>query len=168
VRGARVCERRPELSIWADDERARPVEHREATGKPSLSLPQQPKQRLPVLARERRADAGHLEQAILVARPGRGETEERLYMLDAWREGKLYSERERAALLWAEAVTKVQEGVPDDVFAEVSKQFDEIGMSNLTYLVAAINAWNRMAVSGRATPGRYQSKLTPADNAPTP
>jgi len=97
-----------------------------------------------------------------------GETEERLYMLDAWRESKLYSERERAALLWAEAVTKVQEGVPDDVFAEVSKQFDEIGMSNLTYLVAAINAWNRMAVSGRATPGRYQSKLTPADNAPTP
>ena len=87
-------------------------------------------------------------------------------MLDAWRESKLYSDRERAALLWAEAVTNVQEGVPDEVFAEVSTQFDEIGMSNLTYLVAAINAWNPMAVSGRAVPGRYQSKLTPADTVP--
>ena len=81
----------------------------------------------------------------------RGETEERLYLLDAWHESPLYSERERAALAWTEAVTLVSEAhVPDAVFDQARQQFSETELVNLTLCVAAINAWNRMAISFRS------------------
>lgn len=90
-----------------------------------------------------------------------GESEERLYMLDAWDESPLYSERERAALTWAEACTNLQDGhVSDAVYEEVSAHFDEKGISELTFVIAAINAWNRLAIPGRAVPGRYKSSLS--------
>ena len=83
-------------------------------------------------------------------------------MLAAWHESALYSDRERAALTWGEAVTNLQNGhVSDEVYAEVSKHFDEVGMSNLTLVCAAINVWNRLAISGRAAPGKYKSQLKP-------
>lgn len=82
-----------------------------------------------------------------------GESEQRLYMLDAWREAPCYSERERAALAWTEAVTLVsQTHVPDEVYEEVRKQFSEEETVNLTMLVATINAWNRIAISFRSIP----------------
>ncbi len=81
----------------------------------------------------------------------RGETEERLYLLDAWRESPLYSDRERAALAWTEAVTLVsQTHVPDPVYEEVLKSFSEDEIVKLTLLVATINAWNRIAISFRS------------------
>src|ERR1700686_3055007 len=84
---------------------------------------------------------------------GRGESEERLYLLNAWRESPLYSARERAALAWTEAVTLVsQTHVPDSVYEEVRKQFSEEETVNLTMLVATINAWNRIAISFRSIP----------------
>src|SRR3954466_9253263 len=81
----------------------------------------------------------------------KGESEERLYVLAAWRESPLYTERERAALAWTEAVTLVsQSGVPDDVYDEASRVFSKTELVNLTVAVAAINAWNRIAISFRA------------------
>jgi AhpD family alkylhydroperoxidase len=86
-----------------------------------------------------------------------GETEQRLYLLDAWREAPFYTDRERAAFAWTEAVTKVTEGhVPDAVFKEVREQFNDKELADLTMAIAAINAWNRMAISFRALPGGYQ------------
>jgi len=77
-----------------------------------------------------------------------GETEQRLYLLDAWRESPLYSDRERAALAWTEAVTLVSEThVPDDVYNEVKAHFNEQEQITLTMLVIAINGWNRMNVA---------------------
>ena len=82
-----------------------------------------------------------------------GETEQRLYLLNAWQEAPVYTDRERAALAWTEAVTLVSEThVPDEVYAEVRKQFSEVETVNLTMLVATINAWNRIAVSFRSMP----------------
>jgi len=81
----------------------------------------------------------------------RGESEERLYLLDAWRESPLYTERERAALAWTEAVTLVsQTHVPDAVYEQARGQFAEDEMVKLTLLVATINAWNRIAISFRS------------------
>jgi AhpD family alkylhydroperoxidase len=86
-----------------------------------------------------------------------GENEQRLYGLDAWRESPYYTERERAALAWTEAVTLVASThVPDDVYEEVRGQFDEKEITNLTLAVATINAWNRLAISLRAEAGKYQ------------
>ena len=86
-----------------------------------------------------------------------GETEQRLYGLDAWRESPYYSERERAALQWTEAVTLVAAThVPDSVYEEVRPYFSFTELANLTLAVAAINAWNRMAISTRAEPGKYK------------
>jgi AhpD family alkylhydroperoxidase len=86
-----------------------------------------------------------------------GEPDHRLYELDAWEEAPFYSERERAALAWTEAVTKVAEThVPDDLYDNVRKQFDEKELADLTFAIAAINAWNRLAISSRAVPGTYQ------------
>lgn len=86
-----------------------------------------------------------------------GETEQRLYVLDAWREAPFYTERERAALLWAESLTKITEGhVPDEIYEEARKQFSEEELIDLTLAVTTINAWNRIAISFRATPGAYQ------------
>jgi AhpD family alkylhydroperoxidase len=82
---------------------------------------------------------------------GRGESEERLYLLDAWRESPLYTERERAALAWTEAVTLVsQTHVPDAVYEEVRRHFAEDELVKLTHLVATINVWNRIAISFRS------------------
>ena len=81
----------------------------------------------------------------------RGETEQRLYLLNAWRESPLYTERERAALAWTEAVTLISETrAPDDVYEGVRKQFSEAETVNLTMLIATINAWNRIAISFRS------------------
>ncbi|HWX56935.1 carboxymuconolactone decarboxylase family protein [Bradyrhizobium sp.] len=82
-----------------------------------------------------------------------GETEQRLYLLNAWREAPAYSERERAALAWTEAVTLIADThAPDDLYAEVRKHFSEAETVNLTMLIATINAWNRLAISFRAVP----------------
>ena len=79
-----------------------------------------------------------------------GETEARLYLLDAWRESPLYTPRERAALAWTEAVTLIsQTHVPDAVYAEVRQQFAEDELVKLTLLVTAINSWNRIAIGFR-------------------
>src|SRR6185369_266057 len=86
-----------------------------------------------------------------------GETEQRLYLLDAWRESPFYSERERAALAWAEAVTLVTEGhVPDEVYEQARGQFSAEELANLTLAVVAINGWNRLNIAFRTTPGTYQ------------
>ena len=86
-----------------------------------------------------------------------GETEQRLYALNAWRETPFFTDRERAALAWAEAVTLVTEGhVPDEVYEEARKHFSEEEMVNLTMAVVTINGWNRLAISFRAVPGAYQ------------
>ncbi len=86
-----------------------------------------------------------------------GESEQRLYALDAWRETPFYSDRERAALAWTEAVTLVQQThAPDDVFEQVRQQFNENEIADLTFVIATINAWNRLAISLRAVPGSYQ------------
>jgi AhpD family alkylhydroperoxidase len=83
----------------------------------------------------------------------RGETEQRLYLLNAWREAPLYSDRERAALAWTEAVTLIADThAPDDVYEEVRKHFSEAETANLTMLIATINAWNRLAISFRSVP----------------
>ena len=86
-----------------------------------------------------------------------GVTEQRLYLLDAWREAPFYTERERAALAWAEAVTLVTEGhVPDEVYKEARAEFSEEELVNLTLAVVAINGWNRLSIAFRVTPGSYQ------------
>jgi AhpD family alkylhydroperoxidase len=86
-----------------------------------------------------------------------GETEQRLYELNAWRETPFYSERERAALEWTEALTLIsQTHAPDDVFERVSAHFSEKEIVDLTYAIANINTWNRLAIAVRAVPGRYQ------------
>jgi AhpD family alkylhydroperoxidase len=86
-----------------------------------------------------------------------GETEQRLYLLDAWRESPFYTDRERAALAWAEAVTLVTEGhVPDEVYDEARKQFSEEELVNLTLAVVTINGWNRLNIAFRTPAGSYQ------------
>lgn len=88
-----------------------------------------------------------------------GETEQRLYCLPAWRETPFYTERERAALVWTEAVTLVAgEHVPDDVFDQARKQFSEEELTYLTLAIVAINGWNRFAISFRSVPGAYQPR----------
>jgi AhpD family alkylhydroperoxidase len=92
-----------------------------------------------------------------------GETEQRLYLLDAWREAPMYSARERAALEWTEAVTKVTEGhVPDEVYRAVREHFSEEELVNLTYALVAINGWNRLCIGFRAVPGSYQPRQAQA------
>ena len=82
-----------------------------------------------------------------------GETEQRLYLLNAWRESPVYTERERAALAWTEAVTLIAEThAPDDVYDDVRAHFSEVETVNLTMLIATINAWNRIAISFRTVP----------------
>ncbi len=95
-----------------------------------------------------------------------GENEQRLYSLAAWRECPYYTDRERAALAWTDAVTLVASGqVPDAVYAEVQPHFSEAQLADLTLAIATINAWNRLAIAGRATPGTYQPSA-PAASAP--
>ncbi len=83
-----------------------------------------------------------------------GETEQRLYLLDAWRDSPFYSDRERAALGWAEAVTKCD--VPDKVFEETREQFSEKEIIDLTIATIAINSWNRINIPFKSVPGDYQ------------
>ncbi len=86
-----------------------------------------------------------------------GETEQRVYGLDAWRETPYYTDRERAALEWTEAVTLVsQTHVPDDVYQRVRAQYSEKEIVDLTIAAGMINMWNRVAISFRAEPGKYQ------------
>ncbi|MGA7473144.1 MAG: carboxymuconolactone decarboxylase family protein [Candidatus Sulfotelmatobacter sp.] len=86
-----------------------------------------------------------------------GEADQRLHELNAWQEAPFYSERERAALAWTEAVTRVADThVPDAVYEEVRGVFREKELADLTLAVATINAWNRLAISARTTPGTYQ------------
>jgi len=86
-----------------------------------------------------------------------GETEQRIYELNAWRETPFYSDRERAALEWTEAVTLVSEThVPDDVYERVRRHFNQDEIVNLTLAIATINAWKRLAISFRSVPGTYQ------------
>ena len=87
----------------------------------------------------------------------RGESEQRLYGLMAWRESPYYTERERAALAWTEAVTLIADShVPDDLYEEVRQYFNETELVNLTLALVAINGWNRLAISFRTEPGTYQ------------
>ena len=86
-----------------------------------------------------------------------GESDQRLYELNAWEESPFYTDRERAALAWTDAVTKVAESrVPDVLYEEVRKHFNEKELADLTMAIATINAWNRLAISARTVPGTYQ------------
>jgi AhpD family alkylhydroperoxidase len=96
-----------------------------------------------------------------------GETEQRLYALDAWRETPFYTPRERAALAWTEALTNIRDGhVPDAAYEEARAEFGEEELVNLTMAVVAINGWNRIAIAFRNVPGSYQPKVhAPAEPA---
>jgi AhpD family alkylhydroperoxidase len=86
-----------------------------------------------------------------------GETEQRLYSLDAWRESPYYTERERAALEWTEALTVIADRrVPDEVYDRVRQHFSEKELSDLSLAVVAINGWNRLNISARTVPGDYK------------
>ena len=86
-----------------------------------------------------------------------GESEQRLYGLDAWEESPYYTDRERAAFTWAESVTNLQEGhVPDEVFERVKEFFNDKELADLTLAVTAINSWNRLSIAARTVPGTYQ------------
>ena len=86
-----------------------------------------------------------------------GETEQRLYMIAAWREALVYTDRERAALAWAEAVTKLDNcDVPDDVFEQASKQFTEKDLVDLTLAVTTINTFNRLNIAFHTPGGNYR------------
>ncbi|MDR5728282.1 MAG: carboxymuconolactone decarboxylase family protein [Terriglobia bacterium] len=87
----------------------------------------------------------------------KGETEQRIYALNAWRETPFFSDKERAALAWTEAITNIQTGhAPDAVYGELSRNFSEGEMVNLTLAITTINAWNRIAIAFRSVPGSYQ------------
>jgi AhpD family alkylhydroperoxidase len=87
-----------------------------------------------------------------------GETEQRLFVLPAWRETKLYSERERIALAWAEELTELasHEAVSDALYEQASRQFQEAELVDLTLLVATINSWNRINIAARTIGGHYK------------
>jgi AhpD family alkylhydroperoxidase len=90
-----------------------------------------------------------------------GETEERLYMLSAWEEATVYSDKERTALALTEAVTLVsQTHVPDAVYEEAKKHFSDKELTNLIVAISTINAWNRLSITFRAEPGKYQPAKT--------
>jgi len=87
----------------------------------------------------------------------RGETEQRLYGLDAWRESPYYSPRERVALAWTEAVTRIADThAPDGVYRELAAQFKEAEIVALTFAIVAINGWNRLVIGLRVPPGTYE------------
>ena len=91
-----------------------------------------------------------------------GETEQRIYGLNAWHETPYFTPRERAALAWTEAVTRVADTrVPDDVYEEVRPHFTEEELLSLTFEVMVINSWNRLAIASRALAGTYQPQTQP-------
>ncbi len=86
-----------------------------------------------------------------------GEQEQRLYGLETWEESHYYTDRERAALVWTQAVTNIREGhAPDDIYEHARKQFAEKELTDLTLAISTINAWNRLAIAARTVPGTYQ------------
>jgi AhpD family alkylhydroperoxidase len=85
-----------------------------------------------------------------------GETEQRIYALNAWRETPFYSEKERAALAWTETVTHISGGVSEEAYDQIREHFDEKELVDLTWAIASINAWNRIAISFRSVPGDYK------------
>ena len=89
---------------------------------------------------------------------GAGETEQRLYLLPAWRETTLYSEREQVALAWAEELTELdsRDAVPDALYERAKRVFDEDALVDLTLLVVAINGWNRINIAARTIGGHYR------------
>jgi AhpD family alkylhydroperoxidase len=89
----------------------------------------------------------------------RNETEQRLLALVAWQETPFYTERERAALAWTDAVTHVSHGVSDDVYQQARRHFGEKELVDLTLAIIAINGWNRLAIPFRKPPGSYQPRL---------
>ena len=92
-----------------------------------------------------------------------GESEQRIYLLSAWREAPFYNERERAALEWTEAMTLITDNhVPDDVYERVSAHFTDEELVNLSMAVVTINGWNRLAISFRSEPGTYQPEQVTA------
>jgi AhpD family alkylhydroperoxidase len=92
-----------------------------------------------------------------------GETDDRMHLLNAWREAPTFSERERAALGWVEAVTLVSEShVPDEVYETVKQHFSEKEIVDLTMAVVAINGWNRIAIASRAAPQVKSAKAAAA------
>ncbi len=92
-----------------------------------------------------------------------GETEQRLYLLDAWREAPFYTARERAALAWTEALTLIADNhVPDEVYFETREFFSEQEMVNLTLAIVAINGWNRISIGFRTTVGEYKPGMVEA------
>lgn len=92
-----------------------------------------------------------------------GETEQRIYALNAWRETPFFTPRERAALEWTEVLTLVADThVPDDVFGRVRQQFTEQELVSLTFAGIVINSWNRLAIASRAPAGTYQSQAATA------
>lgn len=85
-----------------------------------------------------------------------GETEQRLYALNAWRETPFYSDQERAALDWAEALTLIADThAPDDIYERARQHFSEEELAKLTLAIVTINSWNRIAIASRMTPGSY-------------
>ncbi len=88
-----------------------------------------------------------------------GETDQRLHLLPAWRETKLYNERERIALAWAEELTKLAspEALPDALYAQAREQFEEAALVDLTLLVVTINGWNRLNIAARTIGGNYKA-----------
>ena len=91
----------------------------------------------------------------------RGETEQRLYMISAWREmPHLYSDRERAALAWAEAVTRLEnQEVPDTLYDAATQKFSEVELAQLTLAIVAINGWNRFNIAFNTPAGNYKSSI---------
>ena len=95
-----------------------------------------------------------------------GETEQRIYAVPVWRETPFFSDRERAALAFTEAVTAIgQAGVPDDVYDEAKRFFSEDELVKLTMAIVTINAWNRVAITFRTEPGTYQPRALEAKHA---
>jgi AhpD family alkylhydroperoxidase len=88
-----------------------------------------------------------------------GESEERLYLLNAWREAPFYTDRERTALAWTEALTLVShDHVPDAMYEEARRHFSDEELVNLSWAIVVINGWNRMAIAFRSQPGKYEAK----------
>jgi len=88
-----------------------------------------------------------------------GETEQRLYMLSVWRETSIFTERERSALAWTEAITRIADGaISDAVYQDALRYFGEKALVDLTLAVIAINGWNRLAIAFQMKPGTYQPK----------
>ncbi len=95
-----------------------------------------------------------------------GESEERLYMLGAWRESPLYSERERAALGLCEAMTEIAgHGVPDDVWERAAAAFGDDELAQVVFAITVINSWNRMQITTQAEPGHYYPGMFDAPEA---